>query len=199
MSTEQLGSVTGWLRGLEGDDSDAAQNLWDRYFGRLLQRAKTLLEEKQQHRLDGEDIVVDVMTSLWKGARDGRFKDVRNRDELWWLLLAITRMTLVDGIRKGSAQKRGGLTKTYAFDGEDPGRIYAQLVSGEPSPEDALMLAEEVSRLLSLLPDEKSRGIAVHWLEGCTQQEIAQRTDVSTATVTRKLRLIRQIWKAELL
>ena len=199
MMSDEPGSVTEWLRNLEGDDSDAAQKLWNRFFDKLLERAESLLRENNQHKLEGEDIASEVLASLWKGARAGRFRDVKNRDELWWLLLAITRMTMVDGIRKESARKRGGDVTVLALDGKNPAWTYKQLVSHEPSPEDAFEFAEEVSRLLSLLRDDRSRQVAVLWMEGCTQQEIADQAGISTATVTRKLRLIRQTWQVELI
>lgn len=198
MSDDDCGSVTDWLRNLEGDDSNAAQMLWNRFFDQLLIRAEAMVRDRTPDTVEGEDIAVQVMASLWKGARAGRFKDVRNRDELWWLLLAITRMTMVDGIRHESAQKRGGGVSVLSLDGPNPGWTYEQLVSREPSPQDAITFAEEVSRLLSLLRDERTHQVAVLWLEGCPQEEIARQADISTATVTRKLKIIRETWKAEL-
>ncbi len=43
-----------------------------------------------------------------RGAVAGRFSDINNRDDLWWMLLAITQQKAVDLVRHEVAQKRGG-------------------------------------------------------------------------------------------
>ena len=78
------------------------------------------------------------------------------------------------------------------------GEAFCELVSQDPSAADVVLLEEQYSFLLSLLRDEKLRQIAVLRVEGFTIEEICTRTKLSSATVTRKLRLIRQTWERAL-
>ena len=105
MSDAETGSVTDWLHSLEKDDSEAVQHLWDRYFEKLVELARHRANRKSS---DGESIASSVFASLWRGAKAGRFRTVQNRDELWWLLLKLTRMKISDDVREQTAQKRGG-------------------------------------------------------------------------------------------
>jgi DNA-directed RNA polymerase specialized sigma24 family protein len=68
-------------------------------------------------------------------------------------------------------------------------------VCHEPSPEFALQIAEQIEQLVAALGDEMLRTIVARKLEGYTNEEIAAELDVSTRTVVRKLRRIRQEWE----
>jgi len=68
-------------------------------------------------------------------------------------------------------------------------------VIGEtPTPEFAVMMAEECSRLRGQLDDDL-RAVTVAKMEDYTNQEIAQKLDCSAATIERRLRLVRSVWK----
>jgi DNA-directed RNA polymerase specialized sigma24 family protein len=56
-------------------------------------------------------------------------------------------------------------------------------------------LADEVRRLLGLLPNDEVRCVALLKLEGCTNAEVAGRLGCAEATVERRLGLIRSLWK----
>ncbi len=194
MGDSDTGSVTDWLHSLESDDSEAIQRLWDRYFDKLVE----LAGRRAKHSADDESIASSVFASLWRGARAGRFRKVQNRDELWWLLLKLTRMKIADDSRKRSAQKRGGNIPHVALSKDsEHGATFEELVSQEPTPDDLVALDEEFSRLLSDLRDDQLRRIAILRMEGYSHEEIASELDVSTATVARKLRLIRGTWATE--
>jgi DNA-directed RNA polymerase specialized sigma24 family protein len=60
-----------------------------------------------------------------------------------------------------------------------------------------LIVAEQLRRLLSLLPDEQLRVIAVAKMEGRTNKEIAGEMDCAVRTVERRLGYIRAIWREE--
>ena len=190
-------SVSEWLHGLETGDSEAAQLLWDRYFQRLMQHVEREMKRFPVRKADAEDIAASVFESLWKAAQLGRFQSVKNRDELWWLLLKMAQRKMVSSVRQQAAQKRGQGTRALSLH-DDKGCGYLELISSEPSPSDVLVLNEEFSRALEVLPDRVLREIAVLTLEGHTVDEIASRLGVATATVTRKRRLIREVWKRSL-
>ncbi len=199
MDEQEKRSVSIWVNNLKGGDADAAQQLWGRYFQKLVKQAQAKLRDCPPQGTDAEDIAVSVFESLWRGSQEGRFEDVRNRDELWWLLLAITRHKVANHVRKESAQKRGGQSVPKRLgDNNDPGYSFEELVSAEPTPEYLLQLQEEYSRALALLRDDRLRQIAALKLEGYTTEEISNELTISAATVTRKLRLIRATWEREL-
>jgi DNA-directed RNA polymerase specialized sigma24 family protein len=152
---------------------------------------------------DEEDIAASVFHSFCRGAMAGRFQELKNRDDLWWLLLTITRQKVVDHVRRETAQKRGGGHTRLESGLTGPphhsnGFALDQLIGESPTPEFVIMLEEQHARLLSLLRDDSLRKIAISRIEGYTVPEIAQNLQMSTRSVERKLQLIRGVWSKEL-
>ena len=196
-------SVTVWLSQLRGGEYDALQNLWDRYSDRLVELARIRLDNAPRQLADEQDIVNSVFHSLCRGAQAGRFHELQNRDELWWLLLAITRRKVVDHVRRETAQKRGGgyveTEANLAGSGrESIGFRLDQLVGTTPTPDLLVALDEEHERLLGLLRDDQLRSIATARIEGYSVQEIAERMGIAKRSVERKLDLIRKCWGEEM-
>ena len=182
---------------------EAVQKLWDRYKTRLLELARRKLGDAPKRVADEEDVAQSVFLSFFRGATAGRFDDVKTRDDLWWLLLAITRQKTVDFIRRETAKKRGaGQVRSEgglaAADGSQ-GFAFDRLVGDEPTPEFLVMFEEQNRRLLGLLRDDRLREIAISRIEGYTVAEIAADLAVSTRSVERKLQLIRNAWTKDLL
>src|SRR5262245_41905555 len=100
-------SVSQWIAHLKEGNADAAQRLWERYAMRLVELARRRLKDAPKRVADEEDVAASVFHSLCRGAAAGRFENVKNRDDLWWLLLAITKQKSVDLVRRETAQKRG--------------------------------------------------------------------------------------------
>ena len=169
----------------------------------LVDLARRRLRDAPKRMADEEDIAQSVFHSLCRGAAAGRFENIRDRDELWWLLLAITRQKVVDHVRHETAQKRGaGRVQSESGlngDSEDSNGLgLDRLIGQDPTPEFILMLDEQRQRLLSLLRDDRLRQIAVFRIEGFSVPEIAEDLRVSTRSVERKLQLIRGVWSKEL-
>jgi RNA polymerase sigma factor (sigma-70 family) len=201
MVTDQ--SVSQWIVHLKEGQDDAVQRLWERYALRLVELARRRLKDAPKRVADEEDIAQSVFHSLCRGAVAGRFASVQNRDDLWWLLLAITKQKVTDHVRREMAQKRGaGRVQSESGLNSNPddsqGFALDRLIGEEPSPEFALMLAEQHERLLGLLRDDRLRQIATFRIEGFTVPEIAEDLRVSTRSVERKLQLIRGVWSKEL-
>jgi hypothetical protein len=68
MSTEPEGSVTHWIGGLKVGDADAAQHLWERYFGALIRLARAKLGAIPRGEADEEDIALSAFHSFCQGA-----------------------------------------------------------------------------------------------------------------------------------
>jgi RNA polymerase sigma factor (sigma-70 family) len=192
-------SVSQWIANLKEGRADAAQRLWERYAMRLVEIARRKLGNAPKGIADEEDIAQSVFQSVCRGAAAGRFEQVKDRDDLWWLLLAITKQKVVDHIRRETAQKRGtGRVQSEAIlaanADDSKGFTLDQLVGEEPTPDFLVMLEEQNRRLLGLLRDDRLRQIAISRIEGYTVAEIAAELAVSTRSVERKLQLIRTKW-----
>jgi DNA-directed RNA polymerase specialized sigma24 family protein len=68
---------------------------------------------------------------------------------------------------------------------------------GQPSPELAVILKEELARLLTKLDNPALQQVAICKMEGYTNGEIAAEIGCSLATFERRLKLVRQIWSNE--
>lgn len=181
-------SVTGWFHALKSGDEVAAHNLWHRYFQRLTEYAVRSLDQKVLY--DEDDLAVSVFDSLFAAVKEGRYNELANRDELWLLLVTIARNKTIDQHRYETRQKRrpenGELLTDSAGIVEDP----------QASPDWSVIFADEFERLLDSLGNEELREIALLRFEGHTIAEIAEARQCGTATVKRKLAMIRKIWEA---
>lgn len=195
-------SVTHWVNDLKaGDRGEAARLLWHRYFERIARLAQARLRAVARGPADGEDVALSVFDSFFRGAAEGRFPRLADRDDLWKLLTSIAQRKAANHRRREGQLKRGGGRVVGAGDyaagdpgGEDP---LAQVIGREPSPELAAALIDEIRRRFADLPDESLRVVASRRMEGHSNAEIAAELDCSLRTVERKLELIRRAWGAE--
>jgi RNA polymerase sigma factor (sigma-70 family) len=196
-------SVSEWIASLKRGESDAVQHLWERYSTALLKLARNRISHLPQRAADEDDIAQSVFVSLCRGAEAGRFQNVASRDELWWLLVGLTKQKTVDLARREMAQKRGGgrvqseasvfyplrNTEDFSLD---------QLVGGDPTPELLAIMDEEHRRLMMLLRSDQLRRIALMRIEGYSVVEVAEKLAITSRSVERKLQLIRGTWATEL-
>jgi DNA-directed RNA polymerase specialized sigma24 family protein len=195
-------SVSEWIQQLKTGDPAAAQNLWERYFARLVGFARTKLQPVSRRARDEEDVALSAINSFFRGAQRQRFPQLSDRDDLWQLLLVITERKARDLHEHENRLKRGGgKVRVEALPpGKDdstadkPGPAVENLPSREPTPAFAVQTAEEFQRLLELLDDGELRSIAMSKMEGYTNEEIAGKMGYVARTIERKLRLIRKIW-----
>lgn len=193
-------SVTHWLRRLGDGDTAAAQPLWERYFARLVQLAGQNLRGTPRQAADEEDVALSAFASFCRGVAEGRFPQLRDRTNLWDLLVVITARKAIDLARRERRLKRGGGRVTSeaalpdAADSSGLASLIEQIVGREPTPEFAAQVAEEYRRLLDQLGDDSLRQVAVWKMEGLSNDEVAAKLDCSRRTVARKLDTIRIIW-----
>ena len=187
------GSVTHWIHEIRDGDSVAAQKLWERYFLRLVNRARIELRATNRRVSDEEDVAVSVFDKFFRASQDGRFPDLADRDSLWRLLVRMTAQKAVDHTRRQSRQRRGGgrLRGESRLAASDDVNALSLVIGNEPTPEFCLMVTEQFDALLDLLGDEELRELALGKMEGYTNQEMAARLNCSLRTVERRLRLIR--------
>ena len=68
------GSVTHWIYGIKAGDPEAAQQLWERYFARLVRLANRELKGGNRRMADEEDVVVNVFEKFCRAAEQGRLR-----------------------------------------------------------------------------------------------------------------------------
>jgi DNA-directed RNA polymerase specialized sigma24 family protein len=198
MSSE--GSVTRWIAQLKaGDQEVAQQELWNRYFQRLAALARKKLRHAPQRVADEEDVVLNVLDTFFRGAREGRFPELRDRTNLWPLLVKITARKAANQLKEQRTQRRGGgkVRGESVFadiaDESDP-LLLESIADHEPTPAFAAEMAEECQCLLGALQEESLREVAQLKLAGHSNLEIAQKLRVVERTVERKLNRIRKLW-----
>ncbi len=193
-------NVTGWIAKLGDGDEQAAQAIFEKYYDRIVNLARRNLRAGRCREADEEDVAVNAMHSFFRGANEGRFPVLADRDDLWKILVTIT-------IRKASAQlrrenaairdqrnvrgesifirKEGDDDRVAGFDGN---------VGTDPTPEFAALMAEKCDELLDQLDDESLRTVALFKLQGYTHKEIAEKIGKVEETVNRKVKRIRERW-----
>jgi DNA-directed RNA polymerase specialized sigma24 family protein len=192
------GSVTAWIGDLKTGGDAAVQPLWERYFEQLVQLARKQLRGAGHADCDDEDAALGAFDSFCRGVKNGRFPRLEDRDDLWRILVVLTRRQVADQIRHGMAQRRGGGKVCGEVALDECGSGLDQFPGLEPTPEFAAMLAEEFTRRLDGLGDDNLRRVAIWKLEGYTADEVAALLGCTRRAVQRKLNLIRREWCAEL-
>src|SRR5437899_2454606 len=89
-------SVTEWIAEVKAGDGEAANRLWERYFARVESLARRMLRGAPRRTADEEDVAASVFESFFKGAAAERFHELTDRDDLWCLLIVITKQKSVN-------------------------------------------------------------------------------------------------------
>src|SRR5262245_20842832 len=146
------GSVTKWIAQLKEDDPAAAEPLWERFFPQMVALARSRLRGGPNREANEEDVAQEAFTSLWRGAVQGRFPELTDRDDLWRLLFVITVRKAIDlrtkrrRIRRGGGKVRG---ESAFINPADPGKAGIDHVVGKaPTPDIPGQADEERKRLL---------------------------------------------------
>ena len=100
-------SVSQWIDGLKAGDEAAAAKLWQRYFRRLVGLARKKLGDSPRRVADEEDVGNGAFQSFCQGAQEDRFPDLRDRDDLWHLIVCITERKAYAQLRDQTRKKRG--------------------------------------------------------------------------------------------
>ena len=191
-----FGSVTRWLNRLQDGDRAAVQKLWEGYFARLVGLARKRLRDFPRRAADEEDVALSAFDSFCRGAEQGRFPRLEDRDDLWQVLVMITARKVCDlKEHEGRGKRDWRRTEAARRDPAGDESFFRELIGREPDPASAAQVADEVQRLLGMLPKAEVRSVALLKLEGYTNAEIADRLGCAEVTVERRLSLIRSLWK----
>ena len=185
-------SVTQWIARLKSGDETAAAVIWERFFIRLRDYARGKLGPAARRAQDEEDLALSALHALCIGAREGRFRQLDNRDDIWQILMMIASRKASNARRRGHVQREHGESDLAAGDE----RFMIELFEEGPSVELFDSLNLHCEELLGRL-DDKLRQVALLKLSGHTNEEIAQVRGRGLSTIERYLQIIRQIWAEE--
>jgi DNA-directed RNA polymerase specialized sigma24 family protein len=206
MSTDETGSITRWLSALKAGRAEAVEAIWRRYYERVLAVARLRLRQGPHQAVeDSEDVALSAIHGFAGAAARGQLDRLDDRSDLWQILAAITVKKALQRRRWYHRWKRTGrpaaAERPTAGQRErhekvlDQEGLLARAISKEPAPEVALVLREQIERLLSSLPDPTLRQIAEWRMQGATNAEIAGRLGRAVRTIERKIELIRLVWE----
>lgn len=191
-------SVILWLHELKRGNRDAARGLWDRYSRRMNQLAKARLRTAKHGGFDEEDVTLSAFENFCRAVEEGRYNECDSSDGLWHLLATFTLRKANDRLKIEAAEKRGGGETAphdrHTYQGGADSRL-DKIPTRELGPESAALMAEECSRLLSILNDPELESLVMLKLEGHTNDEIAERLGYTRRTIQRMLNLVRDAWK----
>ena len=100
MTSTAEGSVTRWLGDLKSGGDAAAQHLWERDFDRLVRLAHQRLRGRGGASEDEEDAALSAFDSFCRGAVQGRYPRLDDREDLWRLLVVITVRKALDQVQR---------------------------------------------------------------------------------------------------
>jgi len=84
MANDDAGSVSRWIDALKAGQPKAVDELWNRYFQRVLGVAHRRLSSALNHVIENaEDVALSAIHSLCAGVASGRFDRLNDRVDLW--------------------------------------------------------------------------------------------------------------------
>lgn len=198
-SSETKQSITGLLSGFAAGDEDSTRELWARCFASVVRLARQNLSGAPRRMTDEEDVAASVFESLFFGAVEGKFPDLKDRDSLWRLIVVMTRRKAADHVNSERREKRGGGNVRgdsifLSRPGAEHRGNFDHFVGTQPSPIAVALVEEKTSELLDALPDEEHRQIVLLRLEGYSTAETADELSISLRSVERRLQAIRTLW-----
>lgn len=171
-----------------GDD-DAAARLFHRFAHRLIGLARARLDPTVRKKVDPEDVVQSAYRSFFVRYADGQF-DLDGWDSLWALLTVLTVRKCGRQIEYYRAARRDVHRELTPPRSPEDSRASVQAVAREPTPEEAVALAETVEELLRTL-DSRNRDMVSLSLQGYKPAEIAAQCGCTERTVQRVLKAVK--------
>ena len=193
--TDYEDSVSTWLERLPDGDSYAQSRIWERYAEQVTRLARRFLHGVQRRDSDEEDIAVQVLTNLYRRMAQGDFENVTNRQQLWALLLGMTRNKAAEAARRKMAQKRGGgavSTESALINPSDSiVNGIDQVPDHQMTPDSIVFQSEQFGELIDCLEHNDLRQAAFLRMAGYSNEEISKSLGVTERTVERKFEKIR--------
>jgi len=167
----------------DGGQPEPGDELFARFTGRLIGLARNHLDTRLRHKIEPEDVVQSVYKSFFLRYGEA-ILGTESWDGLWSLLTVITLRKCADRVRYHKAQRRDLAREAAGPAGTAEHALWAEAAGREPTPEEAVGLAEAVEQLLRGL-DEHERPVIEMSLQGYSTQEISDRLSRAERSVRR--------------
>lgn len=164
------------ITGIANGDRQAFRDLYERYDGLLF----TTIDKVLNDREDSEEVLQEVMSSLWRKAH--LYHSGRGRPITW--LASMARNRAIDRLR--SKQRQSRLKNAYT----DEMDVNPRGSTGLSGPEAASRrdTCQAVRSAVMELTDVQREAIEKVYFEGLTQQEIADQLGQPLGTVKARIR-----------
>jgi RNA polymerase sigma-70 factor (ECF subfamily) len=169
--------------------ADDPRLVFERFSRRLIGLARGHLDARLQHKVDPEDVVQSAYKSLLLRYGDGALA-AEGWEGLWGLLTMITVRKCADRARFHKAARRD-LRRETAPRAADDGPAWLEAIGREPTPDQAVVLAETIEGLLGRL-DAEERTMVELSLQGFSTQEISEQTGRAERSVRRLRERVRK-------
>jgi len=153
------------------DGTDPTRTAFERFTCRLIGLARAHLAGQLQHKVDPEDVVQSAYKSFLLRYGDEALR-AEGWEGLWGLLTTITLRKCADRARYHKAERRD-IAREAASPPADEPAPWQEAVGREPTPDEAVVLAETVAQLLTELGADE-RPIIELSLQGFSTQEISE-------------------------
>jgi RNA polymerase sigma-70 factor (ECF subfamily) len=168
-----------------GEDA-AAREVFEKFAGRLIGLARGQFNQLLARKVDPEDVVQSAYKSFFVRHRAGKL-EVGDWDGLWHMLTLITLRKCADRAEYFRARRRDAAREVS---GDQPDASLAA-IDREPSPEEAVILAETVENLFRDVSAHE-RPVLELSLQGYSVQEICAQLDRAERTVRRLRERVRK-------
>ena len=194
--TTEPGSITQWLQRLHSGEADAAKEIWNRYYPRVVRLAALQLIKSDDRSIDEEDVAQSTFRTVYLAVMNGKYPDIEDRRDLWRLLLVSTLNRVRRHHRDSHTLKRS--VNELVTQDQSRRRLIMEISGPEAQAEMADLIETLFRRLDQEDPTGELRQIALLKLEEHSASAIARRLKRRKNHVLQRIRLIRILWEESL-
>jgi RNA polymerase sigma-70 factor (ECF subfamily) len=175
---------------LQAGEDQAAREVLERFTTQLVTLARRQFNARLRPKVDPEDVVQSAYKSFFIRHGEGKLTP-ENWNNLWALLTLITLRKCADRARYFRAERRDAAREAVAPADSGALEPWRLAIDREPTPDEAVILAETVETLLGSL-DEDERPIIELSLQGYSTQEISTQLGRAERSVRRLRERVRK-------
>jgi hypothetical protein len=194
--TTEPGSITQWLQRLHSGEADAAKEIWNRYYPRVVRLAALQLIKSDDRSIDEEDVAQSTFRTVYLAVMNGKYPDIEDRRDLWRLLLVSTLNRVRRHHRDSHTLKRS--VNELVTQDQSRRRLIMEISGPDAQAEMADLIETLFRRLDQEDPTGELRQIALLKLEEHSASAIARRLKRRKNHVLQRIRLIRILWEESL-